>query len=168
MIQSAFEKVFLRDQKSLLASIPATGNPREESSDRELFLITTFHPFFNDVNRIVTENLELLNRSSSTRPLMGTKLTRGFSLGKNLQDHLVDDKTGDSGRTHTNVCTTMRCSYFVELDTTGRIMSVLNKKEYMSSKKITCRSSNLVYCLHRHACGKEYVGQTKRRPVERL
>ena len=179
MIQSASEKACLRDRKSLLAPTPIMGNTQEESPSSELFLITTFHPFFNGVNNIVTENWKLLDRSSSTRPLMESKITRGFRRAKNLRDHLVRAKispipshpnnhTGDSGMTPTNVCTTRRCSYCVKLDTTGRIMSTYNKKEYMSRKKITCRSSNLVYCLHCNACGKEYVGQTKRRLVERL
>ena len=47
-------------------------------------------------------------------------------------------------------------------------MSTATAKEYMTHQTITCRSSNLVHCLHCNACGKEYVGQTKRRLVERL
>ena len=47
MIQSAFQKAFLRDRKSLLAPIHATGYPQKESSDSELFHISKFHAFFN-------------------------------------------------------------------------------------------------------------------------
>jgi len=35
-------------------------------------------------------------------------------------------------------------------------------------KNITCRSSNLVYCITCKECGKQYVGQTKRTILARF
>ena len=40
--------------------------------------------------------------------------------------------------------------------------------EYPSMLNISCRSSNVIYCITCKTCGKQYVGQTLRRFKERI
>ena len=67
-----------------------------------------------------------------------------------------------------DVCQKQHCQYCTMLDKTGRITSIVTNKEYNTRSQISCRSNNIVYCLCCQACGKHYVGQTKRPLVERL
>jgi len=43
-----------------------------------------------------------------------------------------------------------------------------DKKQFLTKYNITCRSSNLIYCISCKTCGKQYVGQTKRTILERF
>ena len=165
LIQGAFERALLKDRMSLLSPKSTPNVQGEEQAEKDLFLITKLHPFFNDVNSFVSKNWNLLASSSSTRPLMEANLTRVFRRAKNIPDHLVRAKISpipdhpaiptlrEYMHSKTNECPTRRCSYCSTLDTTGRIMSTATAKENMTCKKITCRSPNLVYCLHCNACG---------------
>jgi len=47
------------------------------------------------------------------------------------------------------------------LNTIGTITCHVTKKVFSIKKNITCRSSNLIYCISCKTCGKQYVGQTK-------
>ena len=53
------------------------------------FLISTYHPAGGFLNDIIRKNWDLLDRSSSTRPILNWKITKGFRRPKNLRDHLV-------------------------------------------------------------------------------
>ena len=62
-----------------LLSPKVKSTDEKEKDENRIFLITTYHPTFNNVNDIVNTNWNLLDRSSSTRPLMNTNVVRGFS-----------------------------------------------------------------------------------------
>ena len=110
---------------------------------------------------------------------MDTKIVRGFRRAKNLRDHLVrarisplriDTPNTDinpSSQTR-NTCTTRDCIYCRALDTSGQITFFAQNRHYMTRRNICCRSSNVIYCIRCQACGNDYVGQTKRRLVERM
>lgn len=61
-----------------------------------------------------------------------------------------------------------QCNYCPLLNTSGTIQCHVTKREFLSKKNITCRSSNLIYCISCKTCGKQYVGQTKRTILERF
>ena len=65
-------------------------------------------------------------------------------------------------------CNTTLCRYCKILNKTGTIVSQKTKTSYTCMKNISCRSSNLIYCLTCQNCGKQYVGQTLRRLKDRL
>ena len=68
LIQSSFERAYLQDRITLIT--PTVRN--ETTTEDNLYLITTHHPTFFEVNKIVSDNLELLDSSSSTRPILQT------------------------------------------------------------------------------------------------
>ena len=63
---------------------------------------------------------------------------------------------------------TKQCNYCPLLDQCGTITCHVTGKKFCTRKNITCRSSNLVYCITCRKCGKQYVGQTKRTILARF
>ena len=178
VIRKAFSRVFHTDRTTLLnPSVKEEDDPNE--GEERTFLITTFHPNFRECDKVVQQNWDILEKSSSTRPLLNLKLIKGNRRAKNLRDILVRARlprqisdTAKSAVRNTNtplnVCQKQHCQYCTMLDKTGRITSIVTNKEYNTRSQISCRSNNIVYCLCCQACGKHYVGQTKRPLVERL
>lgn len=76
-------------------------------------------------------------------------------------------KRGRTGKL-INECSRTNCIYCDSLVKTGQIISHRTKKTFQSKHIVCCKSSNLVYCLECTTCGKQYVGQTKRKFFERL
>ena len=141
----------------------------------KLFLITDYHPSFRAVLDIVSNNWDILDNSSSTRPILQIPVVRGFRRPKNLRDLLVrarlttpDAHTNRS--THnkkSNRCSRMNCNYCKSIDKSGRIRCLFNNRSYISRFNVSCNSNNLIYCLLCKTCKKTYVGQTKRTIRER-
>ena len=172
LIQSSFERAFLQDRNQLL--IP---KPDQTSANKDnLYLITTHHPTFREVNNIVSRNLDLLDRSSSTRPIIQANIIRGFRRCPNLRDHLVrarimplaDPPALPQAPSNRNRCRRAYCNYCSKLDRTGTIISSITNRRYTTRTNISCNCTNLIYALRCSACGKIYVGQTKRRIMDRL
>jgi len=61
-----------------------------------------------------------------------------------------------------------KCRYCPLLNCSGTIKCTVTGKIFHAKKNITCRSSNLVYCITCKKCDKQYVGQTKRMILERF
>ena len=187
IIKDAFNRVYQTPRDTLLTLKPVEENKQNSTKS---FLITTFHPFFRECDNIVTRNWDLLDRSSSTRPLMNLQVIRGNRRAKNLRDLLVRARLpiqpapakapttpfnppaipppGTPRRTITQQCTRRGCRYCRIINRTGTITSPVTGKQYNTRSNVTCHSNNIIYCLHCLTCNKQYVGQTKRKLVERL
>ena len=72
-----------------------------------------------------------------------------------------------SGHTY-NICYNKECRYCPKLNTKGKITSTVTKRTYSAKIHILCQSSNLVYCITCKRCGIQYIGQTKRRLMDRF
>jgi hypothetical protein len=59
-----------------------------------------------------------------------------------------------------NFCNQKVCRYCPKLDKTGQVISTVTGKVHTSKTHISCRSSNLIYCITCRKCKKQYVGQT--------
>ena len=175
VIRDAFDRVYHSDRMLLLNPIPEE-EPTDEEADKT-FLITTFHPYFKECDKIGERNWDLLAKSISTRPLLKLNMIKGNRRAKNLRDILVRarlpritpnrDKQDKSLKTTKNYCSKPHCQYCSLIDRSGRITSLVTKKEYNTRSQVTCLSNNIVYCLISNKCGKQYVGQSKRPLVER-
>ena len=71
-------------------------------------------------------------------------------------------------RANNNKCKRPNCIYCNKLDRSGTIKSKVTDRKYITRTNITCRCTNLIYCIECVSCGKHYVGQTKRRLMDRL
>ena len=67
-----------------------------------------------------------------------------------------------------NACTNTKCRYCPLLDKTGTIICNVTGQTFPCMKNISCRSSNLIYCITCKTCNKQYVGQTKHKILQRF
>ena len=65
-------------------------------------------------------------------------------------------------------CNRTLCRFCKLLNKSGKITSHVTGEEHTTMYNISCRSSNLIYCISCKTCGKQYVGQTLRRLKDRL
>ncbi len=168
-----YEKVHKMDRNELLEKTKT-----EKQDDTKLFNITTFHPLNNPVKDVLDISWKLLQRSSTTRPLFNKKVVHGFRRTKNLRDLLVTSRTNFHPEApkqpklplaeSSNKCTTKNCRYCPRIDTTGKIFCTTRKCCYTSKKQATCKSHNLIYGITCNTCKIQYVGQTKRRLMDRF
>ena len=71
-------------------------------------------------------------------------------------------------RANSHKCKRPICIYCDKLDHSSTIKSKVTDPKYITRTNITCRCTNLIYCIECVACGKHCVGQTKRRLMDRL
>ena len=166
VIQTGFDRAYYLDRDSLLNKSTSNSN---KDDDPKLFLITDHHPSFRAVLDIVSNNWDMLDNSSSTRPLLQIPVVRGFRRPKNLRDILVrarlttpDSQGNSKPKKSINKCKRSNCTYCKFINRSGRITCPFNKRSYISRYNVSCTSNNLVYCLSCKVCQKIYVGQTKR------
>lgn len=80
---------------------------------------------------------------------------------------------GPGPKTHnrpsgTTRCTTRCCTHCLRLDRSSRITSLTTGRSYVAMRNVTCKSSNLIYCLTCRHCGQQYVGQTQQTLMKRV
>ena len=66
---------------------------------------------------------------------------------------------------HSVLCTTKNCRYCPCLSTTGRITCSVTNRVYSSKIRVDC---NLIYCITCKTYWIQYIGQTKRRLMDRF
>ena len=112
--------------------------------------------------------------SNTTKPMHEGKVVFGYRKCMNTRDYLVrallpppleEDKPN---KTCSIPCPTYNCRYCSHLNKTGSITSSTTGRKYKCKHNVTCRSSNVIYCLTCKVCSKQYVGQTKRKLMRRL
>ena len=135
--------------------------------------ITKYHPENGKIKNILTKNWDILGTSNSTKELFDAKLQVCFRRNKRIRDHLVHSSLPITPalsmvKQGPKICKTRNCSYCRRLDTTGKITSTSLNKTFTAKEKVTCRSSNLVYCIQCKICNKQYVGETLRTFHERF
>ena len=156
-----------------------TSSHARPNSDKPHILVTTFHPTFHDLRKIVRSNWEILSYSSKTRELFDDRLVIALRKPPNLRNSLIRARTdfhidtsekhhaATSGRTY-NVCDNDQCRYCTRINTSGRITSSVTKRQYPAKHNVSCQSTNLIYCLTCKRCKTQYVGQTKHRLMDRF
>ena len=175
LLQRAKEKAMDKDRDALL-----TQEQAKKDYEDKLFLITTYQPGFGELKSIVQSNWDLLKKSVATKNLSNKQLIVGYRRPKNLWDLLVkakidyhpdQDNATNTTRERTgplNSCTRNNCRYCTKLNTSGRIRCTYTDRAYVAKHNVSCQSNNLIYCITCNVCSKQYVGQTKRRLMDRF
>ena len=65
-------------------------------------------------------------------------------------------------------CNETKCRYCPKLNRSGHIISKTTGLEHRCMEKISCRSSNVIYCITCKRCKMQYVGQTYKRVKDRF
>ena len=174
IIQEGFNKAFAFDRNKLLK--PSRMDKSDSDKRDSLFLITDYHPSYRVVLDITSNIWDMLDNSSSTRPLLHIPVIRGFRRPQHLRDLLVRAKltTPDARQDKRHItskrdkCQRFKCNYCNVMNKEGKLMCPFNKRTYVTRYNVSCSSNNLIYCLYCKACSKIYVGQTKRSIGERI
>ena len=181
-VGEAIIRALRTDRMSLLA--PTTPIVRPPDTNK-MFLISNYTPGFNAIQAIVSKNLPMLARSSATRQLLDHTVIYGHRRPPNLRDILVRAKVTTQttplnppvgvNNTHSgakrkrgNTCNTRSCRYCPRMNRSGTVSSTTTGRIYSSKTKVCCKSSNLIYCITCKHCHMQYVGQTKRRLMDRF
>ena len=116
-------------------------------------------------------------RSNDTKHLHDKRVIFGYRRNQNLKDILVNAKVQyppkpkkpkDNPVAHDHPCETKNCRYCPKLNRSGRIISTFTQREYSTKIRVDCKSGNLIYCITCKKCKIQYVGQTKRRLMDRF
>ena len=179
LLQEAFGKAYKLDRGKLLQY--NTSDQTDAEDEKRFFLITTFHPSGNILDQVISNNIDLLDRSSATRGLLDYRIMKGYRRPKNLRDIIIRAKTtnpwdvpiapktkkpGDDP--DERACTKRNCRYCVTINLGGRIHCPITNTFYTTIRKCNCKSNNLIYAIKCKVCTKTYVGQTKRGLYSRL
>ena len=160
LIYSSLMRVAGMEREDLIRA-----QPKKSSEKKQIFCIIDFNPYNPDIKTIINKHWPILERSSSTRSLLDYNITVGYRKPKNLGDILCRTDISQISLNEKNnlpLCPLLgRCGHCPRLNKTGRIMSHSTGHKYKTHRKITCRSSNLIYCIECKWCSKQYVGQTK-------
>ena len=180
LIQESFDKAFQKD-RHILIHPPLKDRTVDKEFPEEIFLISTYHPAGGFLNDIIRKNWDLLDRSSSTRPILNWKITKGFRRPKNLRDHLVralciNPMDVQQDRRSNNLkkgkpkkrCSRPNCRYCPKLVKKGSINSPITGRKYNTIRNCDCETNNIIYCISCTRCHKQYVGHTKRTLRERM
>ena len=169
LLSTAIKKVGELDQSKILA--PKTNNSIS-TSIKKFYCIIDYNPTNPNIPGIITKAMSYCERSSSTRALMNTEVIFGYRKPKNLSDYLVRTKLPTIKKpSFPPRCNRfLRCRHCVHImnKSRTRITSYSTGRSYKIPRKVTCNSSNLIYCLECPDCNIQYVGQTKNKLLIRM
>ena len=97
------------------------------------------------------------------------------SQRQDVASNLLEPSTSTKGKGGTpsnrrgfNFCNKTVCRYCPTLNKTGFIVSLVTGRRHNCMVNVSCRSSNLIYCINCKRCNKQYVGQTSLRIKDRF
>ena len=142
---------------------------------KQFFCIVDFNPTNPEIRKIIDKAMSYADRSSSTRNILDIPIVYGYRKPKNIADYVVrsDLPKTDSQKRHSfppKCQRFLRCNHcpYIRNTKTRKIISHSTKREYKIPYKVTCNSSNLIYCIQCPKCELQYVGQTKNKLLTRM
>ncbi len=109
----------------------------------------------------------------TTRPKTQKSITDFFKQGPSATPPLLGPKPKPLAGTKPKprgfkFCQTRGCNYCPLLDKSGELQCSKTNEKFYTMVNISCRSSNLIYCITCKICNIQYVGQTSRRIKDRF
>ena len=143
---------------------------KKEAENESIFLIQTFTPGQNVLGDIVDRNIDYLKKNPNLRDFSNVNITKAFRKPKCIKDYVVRASLKSKSKHIENKprCKNSKCRYCPLLDKSGKILCYSNQREYSTKTNISCQSNNLIYSITCKKCGKQYVGQTGRRLMDRF
>ena len=156
-------------------SAVTTGKHRAQEIDRETTLQTsqneetdripftlTYHPQNLAIKNVILKNFKILSNHPETKHIFSLPPLISFTCDKNLGNFLVRSAFKFNDQPGTFTCKRTRCKTCPFISNTVKI-SWPNR-----SVKVTCISSNVIYCITWTLCKKIYIGETGRRLADRF
>jgi hypothetical protein len=144
---------------------------KDQGIDR-MTLTLEYKPANPDILGIVNNEWELLQSSPNLSKLFEHRPMLAHKRSPNMRDLLVKATTEYPAQTHENLdnfdcniakCSRRYCQTCPKKAIQGHIQSHVTKQTYRTVTKVTCESANVIYCINCKQCGKQYVGETKRK-----
>ena len=162
LLQMAFDKTWKLNREDLLEyKLP----DKEKEKEKNFFLITTYHPSGSILDKIISKNWDLLDRTSSTRPLLEYRIVKGFRRPKNCRDNLIRAKTSNPwdvpvapkpieplNDPDIRAYKRSNCKYCNKIILSGRLFCPMTNQTYTTIRKTNCESNNLIYCITCSTC----------------
>ena len=175
-MNAALLKAELQDRDTLIAKNAPSLAPSQKqtkSDNNNFYLVSTHNPSNPPLREIIEGNWSLLNKSKITRSLNDAKIIFGQRRNKNLADHLVHASTKTTDKTQSNgarnPCKRLKtCRYCPLIDKSDNLISTTSGRKFYNMTNVNCQSSNLIYVITCKNCGIQYVGQTKKRILQRF
>ena len=176
ILDEAMQLAMAKSRTSLLNPPEPISISNPEGDDiNTFFAITEFHPTQHGFRECIEKNWDVLG-SPATKKIFESKIIFGNRRPKNLREHLVRanfkpsiseaDPSQVTLRLREKACASPgRCRYFKKLDTGGSIRGKSDGRTFQTRTQVTCRSDNLIYAIE---CTLHYIGQTKRRLMDRM
>ena len=123
-----------------------------QNTPKRFFCITTHNPLNPPIRDIVSNDWQILGKSSGTRHLLDATVTFGLRCNKNLSDSLVraSTRTINEKPKHINNAPCKRpktCRYCPKLNLSGKVTSRTYKWDFSCKTNINCQSENLIYLI---------------------
>jgi hypothetical protein len=144
---------------------------KNQGTDR-MTLTLEYNPANPDILGIVNKEWDLLQSSPKLSKLFEQKPMLAHKRSPNMRDLLVKATTEyppepieneDKFDCNISKCTRRFCPICPKATAQGHIKSHFTKQTYRTVTKVTCETANVIYCLSCKQCGKQYVGETKRK-----
>jgi len=171
LLLDSYNRAKILDRQTLL--LPKDTSETKEYNNSQLFMISTYNPSNPPLRTMLTDHWDLLNLKTETFSIHKSKLIVGSRRNKNLRDVLVKARlptgpTQNPSVDYCNPCTKADCKYCKMLIVKDQCVSFHTQRSYSTPTRGTCKSNNLIYLIDCTACGRQYVGETKRRVQDRL
>ena len=160
----AWSKTNQVTRETLLAD--TTGN---QDSNAPIMFITAYNSANPNFRELISKHWSYLGRSSAARELGRQDNMVTYRKPPSLMDMLVRAKIPQPKSTTTKGCTRPNtCQYCTRISKSGKITNLNNNTTYSTTTKGTSQSNNLIYCLECNWCCIKYIGQTKKRIIDRF
>ena len=158
-----------KNLRDLLMKAKVSQKPGDTLSDPTYTKPTTQNPTL-----VVTPACQVKKQSSITDFFTSRPKAHTFTPTPSLTNLKATTSTTSSKPTpfHQknrgfNFCNRNACRYCPLLDKSGKISNTCGE-HFTTMKNVSCRSSNLIYCITCTKCSKQYVGQTMLRLKDRF
>ena len=162
-----------------LTQLDVLLDTKAEDNIKKFYCITDFNPSTPDIRKIVENALSYADRSSSTRDILNIPIIFGHRKPKNIADHLISTNLpipkSNSFPPKCNKflknckhCTKLMNKKLSKSKKTVQITSTSTNRTYKVPLKVSCTSTNLIYCIECPICKHQYVGQTKNKLLTRM
>ena len=130
-------------------------------------LVLTYHPFNSHIKKILLANFNILMNDETTREVFPLPPLTSYRRDQNIRNILVHTsmKSQFGSPAGTYPCGTPRCRMCAHVSATTIIAGP--RHNITVREHLTCKSSNVVYCISCRRCLVLYIGETGRMLRER-
>ena len=149
IIETEMKKVKFGENKSKTKS--ATGVP----------FVVTYHPRLKALNKIISENLNLLYMNNEVKDTFTPVPMVSFRAARKLSSYLVRAKLYPlERRVGSRKCGKSRCEVCQSVENSDTFQSSITKETFKINHHLNCGSKCLTYLLTCKTCSKQYTGET--------